>query len=54
MNPFWHFFFFFALQACQIASCFCLQDYDSLLSGTQPTVQSKLVNFQKDLVSLQQ
>ncbi|XP_028056570.1 nuclear pore complex protein NUP85 isoform X2 [Camellia sinensis] len=30
-----------------------LADYDSLLSGTQPTVNSKLVNFQKDLVSLQ-
>ncbi|KAF5938856.1 hypothetical protein HYC85_023115 [Camellia sinensis] len=30
-----------------------LADYDSLLSGTQPTVHSKLVNFQKDLVSLQ-
>ncbi|THG20083.1 hypothetical protein TEA_000636 [Camellia sinensis var. sinensis] len=30
-----------------------LKDYDSLLSGTQPTVNSKLVNFQKDLVSLQ-
>ncbi|KAI8031444.1 Nuclear pore complex protein NUP85 [Camellia lanceoleosa] len=29
------------------------KDYDSLLSGTQPTVHSKLVNFQKDLVSLQ-
>ncbi|XP_058222651.1 nuclear pore complex protein NUP85 isoform X1 [Rhododendron vialii] len=30
-----------------------LADYDSLLSGTQPTVHSKLVNFQKELTSLQ-
>lgn len=30
-----------------------LADYDSLLSGTQPTVHSKLVNFQRELVSLQ-
>ncbi|KAG5540710.1 hypothetical protein RHGRI_020817 [Rhododendron griersonianum] len=30
-----------------------LADYDSLLSGTQPTVHSKLVNFQKELASLQ-
>ncbi|KAL6980098.1 Nucleoporin nup85 [Sarracenia purpurea var. burkii] len=30
-----------------------LADYDTLLSGTQPTVHSKLVNFQTELVSLQ-
>ncbi|KAL5783313.1 hypothetical protein ACOSP7_008342 [Xanthoceras sorbifolium] len=30
-----------------------LADYDSLLSGTQMTIHLKLVDFQKDLVSLQ-
>ncbi|KAE8658093.1 Nuclear pore complex protein NUP85 [Hibiscus syriacus] len=30
-----------------------LADYDSLFSGTHPTVHSKLVDFQKDLVNLQ-
>ncbi|GFS44894.1 hypothetical protein Acr_00g0092700 [Actinidia rufa] len=30
-----------------------LKDYDSLLSGTQPTVHSKLLNFEKELVGLQ-
>lgn len=29
------------------------QDYDYLLSGAQLTVHSKLVDFQKELVSLQ-
>lgn len=30
-----------------------LADYDSLFSGTHPTVHSKLVDFQKELVNLQ-
>ncbi|XP_059657172.1 nuclear pore complex protein NUP85 [Cornus florida] len=30
-----------------------LAEYDTLLSGTQPTVHSKLVEFQKELVALQ-
>uniref|UniRef100_A0A5B7BKJ9 Nuclear pore complex protein Nup85 n=1 Tax=Davidia involucrata TaxID=16924 RepID=A0A5B7BKJ9_DAVIN len=30
-----------------------LADYDGLLSGTQPTVHSKLVDFQKELLTLQ-
>ncbi|XP_052211367.1 nuclear pore complex protein NUP85 [Diospyros lotus] len=30
-----------------------LADYDSLLSSTQPTIHSKLVNFQQELSSLQ-
>ncbi|KAA8521842.1 hypothetical protein F0562_012536 [Nyssa sinensis] len=30
-----------------------LADYDCLLSGTQPTVHSKLVDFQKELLTLQ-
>ncbi|XP_019184919.1 PREDICTED: nuclear pore complex protein NUP85 [Ipomoea nil] len=30
-----------------------LADYDSLFSGTHPTVHSKVVDFQKDLVALQ-
>lgn len=29
------------------------QDYDSLFSGTHPTVHSKLVDFQKEFVNLQ-
>lgn len=30
-----------------------LADYDNLFSGSQPTIHSKLVDFQKELVSLQ-
>lgn len=46
-------FFLRHLRFCQINNCISQQVFDSLFTGAQPTVHSKLVDFQIELVTLQ-